>query len=315
MIWLWIGFLVMIIFLLSIDLGVFHRRDRVIKSREALLWTLTWIVCALLFNIFIYYVYQNNWFGIGLGEFHIRSGEDAALKYFTGYLIEKSLSLDNIFVIAMIFAYFRVPGIYQHRVLFWGILGALILRGVMILTGTVLIQKFSWMIYILGAFLIMTAIKLLITRNDNFEPERNILFRVAKKIYTVTDGFEGHKFFSRVGRRKAITPLFLVLLIIESTDVVFAVDSIPAIFAVTTDPFIVFTSNIFAILGLRSLYFVLAAMMDKFRYLKMSLVFVLAYVGVKMILSHHYPIPTLFSLIIIGTILFVGIFASAVESK
>lgn len=298
-----------------LDLGVFNRRLHVIKVKEALLWTLFWIVLALLFDIFIYYAYKGNWFGLGLGADHIQSGADAALKYFTGYIIEKSLSMDNIFVIAMIFAYFQIPGMYQHRVLFWGILGALILRGVMIVAGTALIHKFSWMIFVFGAFLIVTAIKMLITRHDTIDPEKNVLIKIAKKIYPVTSKLHGGKFFVHVDQKRAMTPLFLVLLIIESTDVLFAVDSIPAIFAVTTDPFIVFTSNVFAILGLRSLYFALAAMMDKFRYLKISLVFILAYVGVKMIFSHSYPIPTFVSLSIIAVILFVGIVASIMVSN
>ena len=315
MILLWGGFLLIILLLLSLDLGVFHRKDHVIKAKEALLWTCFWVVLALLFDIFIYHAYNHDWLGIDLEKHSIKSGGDAALKYITGYIIEKSLSLDNIFVIAMIFAYFKVPAIHQHRVLFWGILGALIMRGIMIIAGTALIHKFSWMIYIFGGFLILTAIKMLTTRHDNIEPEKNVLIKIAKKIYPVTKSYEGRKFFSTADRAKAITPLFLVLLIIESTDVLFAIDSIPAIFAVTTDPFIVFTSNVFAILGLRSLYFALAAMMDKFRYLKMSLVFVLAYVGIKMILSHIYPIPTFVSLSIIGTILFVGIYSSVAASK
>ena len=315
MILLWIGFLIIIVLLLILDLGVFHHKRHVIKTREAILWTLFWISLALLFNIFIYYGYKNHWLGIGSGAHQVRTGGDAALKYFTGYIIEKSLSLDNIFVIAMIFSYFKVPAMYQHGVLFWGILGALIMRGVMIIAGAALIEKFTWMIYVFGIFLIITAIKMLITRHDHIEPEKNVLIKLAKKIFPVTDNYEGAKFFTKLGKAKAITPLFLVLLIIESTDVLFAVDSIPAIFAVTTDPFIVFTSNIFAILGLRSLYFALAAMMDKFRYLKMSLVFVLAYVGIKMTLSHLFPIPTLVSLSIIGTMLFVGIVSSIIAGN
>ena len=315
MIVLWIGFLIIIVLLLSLDLGVFHRRVHAIKAKEALLWTLFWVFLALLFNVFIYFAYKNCWFGIGTAENHIKSGADAALKYFTGYLIEKSLSLDNIFVIALIFSYFKVPAMYQHRVLFWGIMGALIMRGVMIFAGVALIKKFAWMIYVFGLFLIITAIKMLITRQDKIEPEKNILIKLAEKIYPVTKNFEGAKFFIKKGKVRSITPLFLVLLVIESTDVLFAIDSIPAIFAVTLDPFIVFTSNIFAILGLRSLYFALSAMMDKFRFLKLSLVFILAFVGVKMILSHSFPIPTLVSLCIITAILFVGIYASISASK
>lgn len=315
MIIFWIGFLILIFILLALDLGVFHRKAHVIKAKEALLWTIFWIFLALLFNIFIYYAYEHHWLDIGLGKNHLTNGSDAALKYFTGYIIEKSLSLDNIFVIAMIFAYFKVPSIYQHRVLFWGILGALIMRGIMIFAGTALINKFSWMIYIFGILLIITAIKMMVTRHDTIEPEKNILIKFAKKLYPVTSNYVKARFFVRKGKVKAITPLFLVLLIIESTDLLFAVDSIPAIFAITTDPYIVFTSNVFAILGLRSLYFALAAMIDKFRYLKMSLVFVLAYVGIKMILSHSFPIPTLISLAIIATILFVGIAASIIAAK
>jgi len=306
----WLGFILLVIFLLALDLGVFHRKAHVIRSREAFLWTFFWIFLALLFNVFIYYAYQNHWLGIGMGTGQSRTGSDAALKFFTGYVIEKSLSLDNIFIIAMIFSYFNVSPVYQHRVLFWGILGALIMRGVIIATGAALISKFSWMIYVFGILLILTAVRMLVIRHDNLEPDKNPLVKIARKFYPVTEGFKGSTFFSRVGEKRAITPLFLVLLIIESTDVMFAVDSIPAIFAVTTDTYIVFTSNVFAILGLRALYFALAASMAKFRYMKMSLVFILSYVGVKMLLSHVYPIPTLISLCVITTILLVGICAS-----
>ena len=314
-IWFWLIFLVLVFALLALDLGVFHRREHVIQAKEAIAWTFFWIVLALFFNVFIYFSYEHHWLGIGIHHQEIMGGKEAALKYFTGYIIEKSLSLDNIFVIAMIFAFFHVPGKYQHRALFWGILGALILRGIMIIAGSALIEKFSWMIYIFGGLLIITAIKMLITRHDTIEPEKNLLFRLARKIYPVTDGYIGSKFFAKIGDKRAITPLFLVLLVIESTDVLFAIDSIPAIFAITTDPYIIFTSNVFAILGLRSLYFALAAMMELFRYLKMSLVFVLVYVGVKMILSHHYIIPTVISLTIIAAILVVGIVASVVAGK
>lgn len=311
----WLGFIVIVIILLALDLGVFHKKEHVIGTREALLWTLFWIALSLVFNVFIYYAYENHWLGIGVHATSVESGADAALKYFTGYIIEKSLSLDNIFVIALIFAYFKVPNIYQHRVLFWGILGALILRGIMIIAGAALIQQFSWMIFVFGGLLIITAIKMLLSDDEQIDPERNILIRIARKFYPVSTNFVGHKFFTRINSKKAITPLFLVLLVIESTDVLFAIDSIPAIFAVTTDSYIIFTSNIFAILGLRSLYFALAAMMDKFKYLKLSLVFVLAFVGVKMLLSHSYPIPTLVSLSVIAGILFVGTAASVIVSR
>ncbi|OGB68514.1 MAG: hypothetical protein A2Y94_14115 [Caldithrix sp. RBG_13_44_9] len=314
MIFFWFGFILLILVLLALDLGVFHRKMHRISSREAILWTIFWIFLGLLFNVFIYYAYSNHWLGIGESLHHVQSGDEAALKYFTGYIIEKSLSLDNIFVIAMIFAYFNVPALFQHRVLYWGILGALIMRGVMIIAGIALINKFSWMIYLLGILLIVTALKMLFTRQESIHPDKNLLVRLARKLYPVTGDYEGSKFFSRIGHRRAVTPLFLVLLIIESTDVLFAVDSIPAIFAITTDPYIVFTSNVFAILGLRSLYFALASMMDKFRYLKFSLVFVLAYVGVKMLLSHTYKIPTLLSLGIIAGMLSIGILVSLLAS-
>ncbi len=312
----WFLFILLILALLFLDLGVFHKQNKVISAKEALLWTMFWVALALLFNIFIFYAYSHNWLGIGLGEHALKSGKDAALKFFTGYIIEKSLSLDNIFVIAMIFSYFKVEGKYQHRVLFWGILGALVMRGAMILAGTALIQTFDWMIYVFGGFLILTAGKMLFSGDEEIEPEKNFLIRAARKFFPVSPKFEGEKFFTVLDDgRKAVTPMFLVLLIIESTDLLFAVDSIPAIFAVTTDPFIVFTSNVFAILGLRSLYFALAAMIDQFRYLKISLVAVLAYVGVKMILSHHYPIPTGLSLGIIAGILCAGVAASLLASR
>lgn len=307
---LWIGFILLIVILLALDLGVFHKKEHIIETKEALMWTGFWIFIAMLFTIFIYYAYENHWFGIGLEVGHNMNGNEAVLKYITGYIIEKTLSLDNIFVIALVFSYFNIPLLYQHRVLFWGILGALIMRGIMILAGAALIKSFVWMIYVFGGFLIITAIKMLFHNNEEIHPEKNILIRFFKKLYPVTNELHGHNFFVNIDGKKAITPLFLVLLVVESTDVVFAVDSIPAIFAVTTDPFIVFTSNVFAILGLRSLYFALAALMNKFKYLKYSLVFVLAFVGVKMIISHHYPIPTILSLIIISTSIAMGIFIS-----
>lgn len=309
-IWLWIGFLALIFALLALDLGLLNRKPHVIGAREALLWSAFWISLALSFNVLVYYIYKNHLFGIGADFGHVLTGEQAALQFFTGFIIEKSLSLDNIFVIALIFSFFNVKLKYQHRVLFWGILGALVMRGIMIGAGTVLITRFSWMVYIFGVMLIFTAAKMLVVRHDNLEPERNPLIKLARKYFPVTKRFHEQLFFIKAKGRRVMTPLFLVLLVIESTDVMFAIDSIPAIFAVTTDPFLVFTSNIFAILGLRSLYFALAAVMEKFSYLKMSLVFVLAFVGVKMLLAHHLPIPTLVSLAIIAGILSVGIIAS-----
>jgi tellurite resistance protein TerC len=311
----WVGFIAVILVLLAVDLGVFHRRSHVVRASEAAVWTTVWVVCALLFNVAVFYLYEHHVFGIGREIGHELTGEQAALQFFTGYVIEKSLSLDNIFVIAVIFAYFGVPPQFQHRVLFYGILGALIMRGAMIAVGTVLIQQFSWVTYVFGGLLILTAVKMLIARPENVNPDRNPLVRLARRLYPVSPAPDGQRFFTRVDGRRAITPLLLVLLVVESTDVLFAVDSIPAIFAVTQDPFIVFTSNVFAILGLRALYFVLAGVMDRFRYLKMSLVFLLAYVGVKMLLAHHYPIPTLVSLAIIGGILGVGVLASVLAGQ
>lgn len=315
MLWLWTGFIGLIILLLAFDLGVFHRKAHVIQLKEAFFWTTFWIGLALLFNGVIYFIYEHHWFEIGSIGGHELSGKEAALKYFTGYILEKSLSLDNIFVIAMIFSYFNVSAQYQHRLLFWGILGAIILRAGMIIIGATLIEKFSWMIYVFGIFLIATAIKILITRHDNLEPENNLLVRLARRIFPITDQYHQGRFFVKTEGHWFATPMLLVLIVVESSDVLFAVDSIPAIFAVTTDPFIVFTSNIFAILGLRSLYFALASVIEKFRYLKMSLVYILVYVGVKMILSDLYPIPTFISLAIIVAMLLVGILASIYAGK
>jgi len=314
MIWLWGGFLLLIVAFLAFDLGVFHRTPHAITVRDALGWTAVWIALALAFNVVVYFMYEHHWMGIGSTIGHELSGRQAALQFLTGYVVEKSLSLDNIFVIALIFGYFHVPLPFQHRVLFWGILGALVLRGAMILAGAALLDRFDWMVYVFGGFLIVTAVKLLVSRHENLEPERNPLIRLARRVFPVTDRIEGPGFFVHQGGRRAATPLFLVLLLVESTDVVFAVDSIPAIFAITRDPFLVFTSNVFAILGLRSLYFALAGLLHRFRYLKSGLVFVLAFVGVKMLLSHHHPIPTPVSLAVIGGILGVGLIASLVAS-
>lgn len=310
-IWIWIGFLAFVAVMLALDLGVFHRKAHVISTTEALAWTVFWVMVALAFNAGVYFIYEHNWLGIG----HRLTGGQAALQFFTGYLIEKSLSLDNIFVIALIFAYFRVPLMYQHRVLFWGVLGAVVMRGIMIATGAALIARFDWIVYVFGALLIGTAVRMLVSRPDNIAPERNLPVRLVRRIYPVAPHYDGQRFFTSVNGERAVTPLFLALLMVETADVLFAIDSIPAIFAITSDPFLVFTSNVFAILGLRSLYFALAAVMERFRFLKVSLVFVLAFVGVKMMLSHHYPIPTAASLAIIAGILAVGVLASVVGAQ
>lgn len=307
----WLFFMVFVLTVVFLDLGVFHRTPHRISIREALVWTGIWVTVALCFNVFVYFLYGHNWFGWTELHSHQLSGQEAAVQFFTGYVIEKSLSVDNIFVMAMIFAFFRTPSEHQHRVLFWGILGAVVLRGLMIAVGAVIIERFSWSVYLFGLVLLASAVKMLITRQETIEPEKNLLVRLAHKIYPTASNTENGSFFVRNSDgRLAMTHLFVALLMVEATDVLFALDSIPAIFAVTRDPFLVFTSNIFAILGLRSLYFAVAGMMDRFRYLKMSLVFLLAYVGVKMMLTHHYPIPNLVSLAIIGGILSVGVVAS-----
>lgn len=322
-IWLWVGFVVVILFLLALDLGVLNRKAHVIRVREALLWTAFYIFLALVFNVVVYFMYENHWLGIGARIGLPTNGKTAAYEYLVGYIIEKSLSLDNIFVIAIIFSYFSVPMEFQHRVLFWGVVGALVMRGLMIAAGATLLQAFSWMNYVFGALLIFSAAKMMLAHNAEVDPENNPLVKLARRMFPVTPGFEGQKFITTLNGRRAITPLFLVLLVVESTDVLFAVDSIPAIFAVTKDPFIVFTSNVFAILGLRSLYFALADLMDKFRYLKTSLVFLLAYIGGKMIIVHYYKshvdekftVDAVFSLVIIAMILAVGVLASLMAGR
>ena len=309
---IWGGFTLTILALLALDLGVFNRRPHEISVAEALGWSAFWILLALAFNVLVYWLYENNWMGAGLAFSEDLDGRTAALEFLTGYLLEKSLSLDNIFVIALIFTYFKVPLAYQHRVLFWGVVGALVLRGVMIGAGAALLHSFAWMTYVFGGLLLLTAARMLVARHDNLEPEETFVVKAARRWIPVTTEYDGHRFFvMRDGVRMA-TPLFLVLLMVETTDVLFAVDSIPAIFAVTDEPFIVYTSNVFAILGLRSLYFALAPLLSKFRYLKISLVFVLAYIGVKMCLTHTHPIPPEVSLAMVGGILGVGILASVV---
>jgi tellurite resistance protein TerC len=312
---LWAGFIVLIIFLLALDLGVLNRKEHVIGIKEALLWSGFWIFLSLLFSVLVYFIYENHLFDIGLTLNETLSGRQAVIQYITGYVIEKSLSLDNIFVIALIFGYFKVPAIYQHRVLFWGIVGAVVLRGVMILAGAVLINNFTWIVYVFGGFLIITAIRMLKSNHEEIDPDHNLLVKIARKIYPITKEYHGKNFFTIVNNKKAATPLFIALLVVESSDILFAVDSIPAIFAITRDPFIVFTSNIFAILGLRALYFALAAMIVKFYYLKYSLVVILMYVGIKMLLTYYYHIDTLVSLSVIGGVLFLGVIASMYKNK
>lgn len=291
---LWIGFLTFVAVALALDLGVFHRKAHAVKSGEALAWSLVWVTLALVFNIGVYW-----WFG-----------SERALEFSTGYLIELALSIDNLFVFLMIFSYFAVPSQYQHRVLFWGILGAIVMRIGFILAGTVLIQTFHWVIYIFGAFLVLTGIKLLIHRARSMHLERNLVVRVFRRFVPTTSDFRGTRFLVKEGGRWLATPLLIVLVAVEATDVVFAVDSIPAIFAVTTDPFIVFTSNIFAILGLRSFYFLLAGMISKFRFLNVGLGLVLAFVGSKMLVTEVVKVPVGWSLGIVAGILVLSVVAS-----
>ncbi len=305
----WLGFLALIGVVIALDLGVFHREPRTPTLREALGWTGVWVALALAFNVGVFYLYELNPQGWDMDTDQL-TGRQAALQYLTGYLVEKSLSVDNIFVIAMIFAYFQVPAAYQHRVLFWGILGAVVLRGIMIVGGLALIERFEWLTYLLGALLIYSAAKMMLIRHDNVDVAGSPVIGLVQRYLPVTPDFHGDRFFVPVNGVRHATPLFVALVLVEFSDVMFAVDSIPAIFAVTRDPFIVFTSNIFALLGLRSLYFVLAGLMGRFRYLKTSLVFLLGYIGVKMLLVHHHPIPTHVSLAIIAGILSVGILAS-----
>lgn len=312
MVWAWLGFVFFVFGLLALDLGLIHRKPRVMSTATALGWSAVWIALALGFNVLVYFGYEHHWLGLGEAIGHELPGHQAAIQFLTGYVIEKSLSLDNIFIIALLFSYFKVPPQYQHRVLFWGILGAILFRGVMILAGAALIERFDWIVYVFGGLLLVTAVKMLVARHDNFNADRNVLVRAARRFFPMTDDYEGARFLVRRDNRWLITPLCLVILAVESSDVLFAVDSIPAIFAVTRDPFIVFTSNVLAILGLRSLYFALAGAMRRFRYLKMSLVFILAFVGVKMLLVHVHPIPTLISLAVISGILVVGIAASCI---
>ena len=328
-IWAYVAFIGLVIAFLALDLGVFHREAHEVKMKEAVTWSIVWLTCGIAFSGFVYMAYENHWLGLGLdtakystseaigaGAPLIVSGEvqglEAANQYLVGYVVEKSLAMDNIFVIALIFSFFAVPAKYQHRVLFWGIIGALLMRGGMIFIGAGLILKYQWILIVFGGFLILTALKMALIKGSD-DVSQNIAVRVCKKFFRVTEFYDGQKFFTKrtlkptysknargedtmdappagsLSAAWAITPLFLALILVEITDLVFAVDSIPAIFAITPDPFIVFTSNIFAILGLRALYFCLAALIPKFRFLKAALILILAFVGVKLLLLSVPP--------------------------
>lgn len=298
-IYVWIGFLAFVLLMLALDLGVFHKNSHEVKIKEALIWSAVWISMAMVFNYGIY-VYM---------------GEIKAMEFLTGYVIEKSLSIDNLFVFIMIFSYFNVDKRYQHKVLFWGILGALIMRSIFIFAGVALINKFHWIIYIFGAFLIFTGAKMLFQKDEKIDPNKNPLVRLFKRFYPVTDTMHGDRFFVKINAKTFATPLFVVLLLVEFTDLIFAVDSIPAIMAITSDPFIIFTSNVFAILGLRALYFALAGITQYFHYIKYGLSAILVFVGMKMVMIDFYKIPVLVSLFTILGILVISVVASLLFPK
>jgi tellurite resistance protein TerC len=295
-IWFWAGFIAFVLAMLSLDLGVFNRTPHVVGAREALTWTGVWVGLALLF-------------ALGLAFFADRQ---AALTFLTGYVIEESLSVDNIFVIVLIFQYFAVPAQYQHRVLFWGILGALVMRGLFIAVGAALLARFEWIIYIFGALLVVTGIRMAVKQDEEFDGEQNVVVKLARRVLPITDGYRGKHFFSLEQGRRYATPLLLVLVLVEATDLIFAVDSIPAIFGITRDPFLVFTSNIFAVMGLRSLFFLLASVVTKFYLLKYGLAVILTFVGAKMLAEQWIHIPILLSLGVVVMVLAGSIVASLV---
>ncbi len=334
MIWAWLIFLGFVFLMLALDLGVFHRKSHVVGMKEALSWSGVWITLGLLFSVLVYHAYENHWFDLGntrdAVDGVVNNGRLAATKYLTGYVVEKSLSVDNIFVIAMVFGSLAVPAQYQHRVLFWGILGALVMRGAMIGIGSALVQNFHWVLYVFGVFLIITGLKMLFMKEKEEHPENNALVRFLKKRFPITRDFHGQHFLVKAGAPTSqepetpgavvvpdpvvqaapagkwlLTPLAVALILVEFTDVIFAVDSIPAIFAITADPFLVFTSNVFAILGLRSLYFALAGMIAKFRYLKPALSLILLVVGVKMLTAKYLKawLGESFNFVVLGVIL------------
>ena len=291
---LWIAFNLFVLGMLALDLGIFHRKAHAVSIKEASIWSAVWILLALVFNLGIYFVW----------------GQEKALEFLTGYVIEKSLSVDNLFVFLMIFQYFATPAIYQHRILFWGIVGALAMRAIFIATGAALLENFHWMIYVFGAFLIVTGIKMLLQGDEKLEPDKNPVVRLFQRWVPITNEYQGQRFFVRREGKIHATLLMLVLIVVETTDVIFAVDSIPAIFAITTDPFIVYTSNVFAILGLRALYFMLAGVMQMFVYLKVGLSFVLCFVGAKMLVVDFYKIPIGISLGVVAGILILSVAVS-----
>jgi tellurite resistance protein TerC len=296
---LWISFNIFVLAMLALDLGVFHRKAHVIKIKEALVWSAVWVTLALLFNLGIY----------------IWRGPETALEFLTGYLIEKSLSVDNIFVFFLIFSYFGVSSLHQHKVLSWGILGALVMRAIFIATGITLIEKFHWIIYVFGGLLILSGIRMALQKDRKVNPEKNLVLRLFRRWVPVTEGYLEGRFFAKGAKRYLATPLFVVLVVIETTDVIFALDSIPAILAITVDPFIVYTSNVFAILGLRALYFAVAGIMELFHHLHYGLSAVLVFVGIKMLTGDIYKIPVSIALSIVAGILLISVVASILDKK
>jgi tellurite resistance protein TerC len=308
MILVWVGFFVLILLLLAIDLGVVNKRSHTVTMREAIRASIVWIAIGVAFTGVVYLVYDQHVAGFGVN--HDVDGLRAASEYITAYLVEKSLSVDNIFVIAMLFTFFKVPAAFQHRVLYWGILGAIVFRGIMIAAGAALVASFGWVFYIFGAILLYTAFKMLVGGDEEFNPEESRIVRFARKVLPIVERYEGDRFVVHINGKRHYTLLFLALLVIEATDVVFAVDSIPAIFGFTSEPFIVMTSNIFAILGLRSLYFVVAGAMAEFRYLKIAVSVILLLVGIKMFLHSFVKIDATISLLVVVSILSAGVIMS-----
>jgi tellurite resistance protein TerC len=310
----WIIFLIAISIFLALDLGVFNKNPHIISSKEASKWTILWVTLSFMFSGVVYLLYGGDYIA---NPTNLKPLE-ASIKFITGYLIELSLSADNIFVIAIIFASFKIPQKYQHRVLFWGIIGAIVFRGLMIFLGVALINRFDWIIYVFGAFLIFTAMKMLFTKEEEeFDPKDSKIYKLIGKIFPVHTEIEGQKFFIRKDNINYVTPLFIALIVIEVMDVIFALDSVPAILAITSDPFLVFSSNIFAILGLRSMYFFLANMIEKFSYIEYSLIAILTFVGVKMLLIHHFPefFPEWLSLVFIALSITLGVVVSLQKNK
>ena len=298
--WVWFAFIGSVLLMLALDLGVFHRKAHVVSVREAATWSAVWVALGLAFGGLVY-----SWMGPQKG-----------LEYFTGYLLEKSLAVDNIFVFVLVFSFFATPALYQHRVLFWGVIGALVMRGIMIFAGSALIKEFHWILYVFGGILLLTGLKMLFQKKEGtVDLNKNPAIKLARRLFKVSDTYDGQKFFTVQNGVRMATPLFLVLIFIEFTDLVFAVDSIPAIFAVTTDPFIVFTSNVLAILGLRSMYFLLASVVHRFVYLKTGLSVILLFIGAKMLLLDIYKIPTAVSLLVVAGILTISVVASLIKTS